>query len=336
MNEVSNQLAQAHALKEKQNARFTVQGIVTGLLSGLTFGLYSTVIAVAFLRHPLLGATGAFAAPFVASAINDSLAAIWLLIHNMIYGRTREIGRSLFTFPGLMVVLGALFGGPIANGAYLVGIEAAGAAAIPLSALCPMFGAIFALIFLKQKISARVALGMLICIIGAALISYQKPVDAPPNFTFGIICALVAAVGWGLEGVFSAFGMSMIDSNIAITIRQGVSGFVFIFVVLPLFGYTDLFFETIKNTEVMLIIAGAALFTAISFLTWYVSNSKAGVAIGMSLNITYVLWSIIFAVVFLKQNLTNMVILGACIITAGAVIVSINPLDFFKKKEEIA
>lgn len=126
-------------------------------------------------EEPFLGVVGAFAAPIVASAINDALAAIWLLIWNFKKGMIKEIGRSLVTIPGLMVAIAAVFGGPIANGAYLVGIDMAGAAAIPISALCPMFGAIFARMFLKQKIDKRVAVGMFICVIGAALISYVKP-----------------------------------------------------------------------------------------------------------------------------------------------------------------
>lgn len=327
----------ATGLKQKMNATFQKKGISYGLISGITFGLYSTVVTVAMGKEPLLaasaGALGLFAVPFVASAINDSLAAIWLLLFNMIKGRAKEIGRSLCTFPGLMVILGALFGGPIANGAYLLGMAKAGAAAIPISALCPMFGAIFAWIFLKQKISKRVAVGMLVCIAGAVLINLQSGA-AGEDFTLGIIFALVAAIGWGLEGVFSAFGMSMIDSNIAINIRQGVSGLSFIVVVLPIFNGLGLFAQTVTSVQPMLIIALAALFAAASFLTWYMANSMVGVATGMSLNITYVLWGVVFAAIFLKEQMSAMMIAGAIIITLGAVLVSMNPMDLFKKKVE--
>ncbi|WP_234032694.1 DMT family transporter [Paenibacillus faecalis] len=329
---VAAPVATAAMLKRKMDGRFRRNGIAYGLISGITFGLYSTVVAVAMMKDPFLGVVGAFAAPLVASAINDTLAAIWLVIWNIMKGRTKEIGRSLVTIPGLMVALAALFGGPIANGAYLVGIDMAGAAAIPISALCPMFGAIFARMFLKQKIDKRVAIGMLICVVGAALISYVKPEGGTENFTLGIVFALVAAVGWGLEGVFSAFGMSMIDSNIAITIREGVSGIVYIAVVLPLFSATDLFASVLGSVSPMLIIAIAALFTAISFLTWYMANNMVGVAVGMSLNITYVLWGVVFAAIFLGDTLTPTVIAGAIIITIGALLVSMNPMDLFKKE----
>lgn len=320
--------------KQKMTASFTRQGLAAGFISAITFGLYSTVSAYAMAKEPLIGAAGLFAAPFVASALNDTIAAIWLVIFNAAKGRFKEIGRSLAVFPGLMVILGALFGGPIANGAYLVGIASAGAAAIPISALFPMFGAIFARMFLKQEISKRVGIGMAICIVGAAMISMDGGGSLGDNFVFGIICAFIAAIGWGMEGVFSAFGMSMIDSNIAITIRQGVSGLVFITVVLPLFNAFGLFTDVFSAPNTVLIIALGALFAAASFLAWYVANSKVGVATGMSINSTYVLWGVIFSAIFLRTPLSPVIIAGAIIITAGAIIVSVNPMDFIKKKEE--
>lgn len=326
-------LPTADMLKRRHSARFQKQGLAFGLASGITFGLYSAVVGLAMLHKPFINATGAFAAPLVVSAINDTIAFIWLLIYNAANGRLKEVGRSLFTFPGLMVVLAALLGGPIANGAYLVGIASAGAAAIPISALCPMFGALFAWIVLKQKLSIRICVGMLICIGGAALISYVKPDGSAPNFTLGIICAFVAALGWGLEGGLAAFGTSMIDSNVAINIREGVSGLTFIFVVLPIFSAFGLFSQSLGAFSAIAIIAIAALIAAFSFLTWYMSNCMVGVAVGTSLNITYVLFGVIFSVLLLHSTITGTIIVGAIIITLGAVLVSMNPLDMFKKKE---
>lgn len=326
-------LTAATGLKKQLASRFHAQGITLGLLSGITYGLYSAIAGLAMLHKPFLGVVSVFAAPLVVCALNDSMAFIWLLIYNAIKGRLREVGRSFFTFPGLMVICGALLGGPIANGAYLVGIACAGAAAIPISALCPMFGVIFARIVLKQKISKRVGFGMLVCIAGAVLISYVKPSGSVPNFTLGIICAVIAAVGWGLEGGLAAFGTSMLDSNVAINIREGISGLTFILVVLPIFASFGLFGNAFGQFGTLGIIAIGALCAAFSFLTWYMSNCMCGVAIGMSLNITYVLFGVLFAALLLRSSISTTVIIGAIIITVGAVLVSMNPLDLFKKKE---
>ncbi len=322
----------ADALKAEANKKFRKTGISAGAFSGLTYGLYSTFVVVASMKAPLLGAAGLFAAPYVATAINDSLAAVWLLIYNIYTGRIREIGRSLRTFPGFIVILGALVGGPIASGAYLMGLAMAGAYAIPISALYCLFGAVFARIILKQKIQIRVGIGMLICVVGAIVINWVPPTGGS-NFALGIICAFVAAVGWGLEGVLAAYGSAMIDSDIAINIRQGVSGLVDIFIILPIIGSLGLFNATILAGEPVMWLAAAGLCAAVSFLCWYKSNSTIGCAVGMSLNITYVFWGVFFSILFLGTAVTPTIVVGSIVILTGAVLVSMNPMDLFKKKE---
>lgn len=329
--EITRNAVSAELLKANANKKFRKTGISTGVISGLTYGLYSTFVVIASMKEPLAGAAGLFAAPYIASALNDSLAAVWLIFYNILTGRIREIGRSLRTFPGFIVVLGALVGGPIASGAYLMGLAMAGAYAIPISALYSLFGAIFARIILKQKITPRVGAGMTICIIGAIVINWVKP-ESGSNFTLGIICAFVAAVGWALEGVLAAFGSAMIDSDIAINIRQSVSGIVDIFVIIPIIGALGLFKTTLLTGSPVMWLAISGLCAAVSFLCWYKSNSTIGCAVGMSLNITYVFWGVLFSILFLGSAITPTIVAGSIIILIGAVLVSVNPLSFLKRE----
>ena len=320
----------ADVLKLNANRKFKKTGISAGAISGLTYGLFSTFVVVATTQEPLVGAVGLFAVPYIASTINDLLAAIWLLIYNTTTGRLKEIGRSIRTFPGLIVMLGALFGGPIANGAYLMGLAMAGAYAIPISALFALFGAVFARIILKQKITKRVAVGMCVCIIGAIIINWVKP-ESGSNFTLGIIFAFVAAIGWGLEGVLAAFGSATIDSDVAVNIREAVSGVVSGIIVIVFIGATDLLNATLSAGTPVIWLAIAGLCAAISFLTWYKANATVGCAVGMSLNMTYVFWGVLLSIMFLGSAITPTIIIGSIVIFIGAVLVSMNPLELFKK-----
>lgn len=316
---------------QQLNKKFRVTGISSGLISGLTYGIYTTLVLVAGLYEPLVSAVGLLAVPFVTSGLNDFFAGIWLLFYNGGKGRLKEIGRSLKTFPGKMVVVGALVGGPVANGAYLAGLAMAGAYAIPISATCSLFGALFAWIFLKQKPTKRVVLGMIICVAGAITINWVKP-EGSPNFTVGIICAFIAAVCWGLEGVISSYGGSMLDTDVAVNIRELVSGVVTMIIIVPLVAAFPLMLGTMKAGMPLLILALSGLSAAISFLCWYKANSMVGCAIGMSLNITYAFWGIFFCVLFLGELLTPTIVAGSVIIVLGAIIVTMNPLDLLKKE----
>lgn len=323
----------ANQLKAGLEAKFERKGTMHGAVSGMTYGLFSVILGLATVKSPFATAA-VIAACLVAIAINDTFAAIWLSFLNIFQGRGKEIFRNLCTLPGIMVCLAALFGGPIANVAYLLGIMYAGAAyAMPISALCPVIGAILSRIFLKQKISKRVGVGMAICIVGTVIVSYVKPDGDPQNFYLGIMFSLIAAIGWGAEGMIATFGMSMMDPKIAITIREAVSGLSIIVIGLPIIGGYSLFGAVFTQPILIAIIAVGALVCAISFLTWYNSNSMCGVAKGMSLNITYVLWGFVWSFIILNTSVTPLVIVGGVIVTLGAILVSMNPLDFFKKKE---
>ncbi len=315
--------------------KFKAIGVTTGLISGLMYGLYTTFVLIAGYYKPLAGAVGLFAAPYVTSGLNDLFAGIWLTAYNVKTGRIREIGRSLRLFPGKIILIGSLVGGPIASGAYLMGLAMAGAYAIPISAMYILFGALFARIFLKQKIVPRVGIGMVICVVGAIVINWVRP-EGSTNFTLGIICAFVAAIGWALEGVFAAYGSAMLDTDVVINIRQLLSGIVDLIVILPLVGGMGLLKGTLFSLPPVMWLLVSGLCAAISYLCWYKSNSTIGCAMGMSLNITYAFWGVLFCILFLKQPLTPTIIIGSIIIILGAVLVSVDPFELLKKKEEVS
>lgn len=310
--------------------KFRIAGLGNGLFSGLTYGIYSTLVMVASGYDPLVSAAGFLAAPFVSSGLNDLFAGIWLLFYNAKHGRLKELSRTLKTKPGQMLVVGFLLGGPVANGAYLIGLAMAGAYAIPISATCSLFGSLFAWIFLKQRPTKRVVFGMLLCVAGAIVINWAKP-EGAPNFTLGIICALIAAVCWGLEGVFSSFGGAMIDTDVAVNLRELISGLVVLILIVPLVGGLKLLGGTLAAGIPILWLVLSGLSAAASFVCWYKANSMVGCAIGMSLNVTYAFWGVLFCVLFLGQTLTPTIVIGSIVIVLGAIIVTMNPLDLFRK-----
>ncbi|ADL06534.1 DMT family transporter [Lacrimispora saccharolytica] len=314
------------------NKKFRTTGMTTGALSGLTYGIYTVLVLVAGYYEPLVSAAGLLAGPYVCSGLNDLFAGIWLTAYNAKSGRIREMGRSLNTFPGKMIVVGSLLGGPIANGAYLVGLAMAGAYAIPISALCSLFGAIFAWIFLKQKITKRVMMGMLVCVAGAIIINWTKP-EGSDNFTLGIIFSFIAAICWALEGVFATYGGAMIDTDVAVNLRQLISGVVDLFVILPIVGGMGLLGGTLFAGIPAIWLAVSGLSAAVSFLCWYKSNSTVGCAVGMSLNVTYAFWGVFFCILFLGQAVTPTIVIGSIVIVFGAILVTMNPLDLFRKGE---
>lgn len=355
---VSAANASALAAKKKLTAKFFKKGITVGLISGLLYGLFSAFLTLAMAKGvwaDWYGANTAGLSNFVivfvlgalGSAVNDTVSAIWALLNVSRKGKLGDFFRTLNSTPGRMIMLAACLGGPIANVAYVVGIQLAGSIAIPITALCPAIGAILGRILYKQELNKRMVLGIIICVAASVTIgSTGITGDAADGAVLGIIIALVAALGWGFEGVIAGYGSSMIDSEISITIRQVTSGLANLLILIPILSVIagditiggKVAIQAFSSMEAMKWFALSGLFAFVSFMYWYRSTSMVGAALGMATNGTYSFFGplccwVILGLVFGMEGyaLSAIQIVAAITMAVGILIISMNPLDLFKK-----
>lgn len=301
---------------------FAKLGLIWGLLSGMLWGLNSVVLDQGLKHGPFANSALWLLAPLTAAAMHDILASCWLLLFNVSTGRIREIGRSLFTRPGIKICLAALFGGPLGMGGYIIGIKLAGPAyVLPITSLYPAVASALAMVFLNERISLRAWLGLALCVAGAIIIGYSPPDASPGNdFYIGIAMAIVATFGWGTEGVLSTSGMDLLDPAVALNIRQLVSGVAYMLIILPLLGGW-LVLEDALAAPSSLILLGAGGLGAASYMLWYRSMNMTGVSRAMALNVTYALWGILFSALFSDTTITLALTVGAVTITTGMILV---------------
>lgn len=348
------------AKKRALDHKFFKKGIVLGLFSGMTYGLYSAFITVAQNQPQWPGmaadiaATGflaMFILPTIASAINDSASALWALAVTAKQGKLSDFAKTLRSKPGLIMIAAALVGGPLASTAYIIALSQAGPMATPVAALNVAAGAILGRVLLKQKMGPRVVAGVLVCLLASVLIgSTALTGEATPGLATGLLFGLVAAVGWGLEGCIAGFGTAMIDSQIGITIRQCTSGLANLLILLPIlslaggesvmatYGYVG---QAITSWPVLAFFLISGFFAYVSFASWYISNSMCGAALGMALNGTYTFFGPLFTWVVLGlamglsgYEMAPVAWVAALIMMAGIFLIAVNPLDFLKRGEE--
>lgn len=356
---VSDRLALARHKKKALEGSFFKKGIALGLFSGITYGLYTAFVTVAqnsgvWVEWGTTLATAAFllvfVLPTIASAINDLCSAVWALAVTGAQGKIGDFFRTLRSKPGMFMVLAALAGGPIANAAFVIALSQAGPIVTPVSALCPAVGAVLARVFFGQKMGPRVVLGIAICAAASAMIGFTSLTgEVEPGMALGLALALVAALGWGVEGCIAGFGTSMIDSQIGITIRQATSGLVNLLVVLPLLtlaggeglGQTfALVGQAVSDLPSLVFFLVSGFFAYISFATWYRGNSMCGTALGMALNGTYTFFGPFFTWLVLGVfmglegfGLAPISWVAALVMLFGIVVIAMNPLDLFRKED---
>jgi drug/metabolite transporter (DMT)-like permease len=362
MEAVSNNAnLEANIAKQKLSSNFLKKGIFIALFSGLMYGFYSAFLTLGMTKGIwgdwygtntaglsalvitfLLGALG--------SAVNDICSAIWAIIYAAVKGKLGDFFRCLNTTPGRVMILAALIGGPISSTAYVVALKMAGSIVIPITALCPAIGAILARILFKQKLNKRMMIGIGICILSSAMIgSTGIGADAPEGMLIGLCIAFIAALGWGFEGCVAGYGTAMIDSEIGITIRQTTSGLSNLIILVPVFGIifgdgikfsTDLVAQAFTSGPAMFWFALSGLCAFLSYMCWYNGNSMCGAALGMACNGTFSFWGpfccwIVLGVIAGMDGwaLPPIVWIAALLMMFGILVIAMNPMDLFKKKE---
>lgn len=318
------------SLLQERDITYAKRGIGRGLLAGATWGLDGVLMGMVLGLAPFTNNISIFAAPLVGACLHDGFAALWLFIYNAINGKWRDYARTLKTRPAKFILLAAILGGPIGMSGNLLGIFFAGASyTAAITATYPAIGAILGSIFLKEKISPRVWAGITLVIIGSFIVGIVPPEgSAYPHFYLGIGLAAVAAIGWAVEGVMSTYGMDLVDSDIAIGIREATSFFVYIFAILPLFG--GVAYQILSDSFTIhsgWYIGVIGLVGATSFLSWYRAMNMTGVGRAMGLNVTFALWSVFFGWLLNNLQITPNLIIGVVIISIGTILTIGNPKD---------
>ena len=320
----------ALAAKQAQEKSYRKKGIFIALMSGFLYGGYTAFMTQGMATGVWVdyyGGTGvaaglsAFALVYtlsaVGAAVNDICSAVWTLIYAAIIGRLGDFARSINTKPGRILIVAAIIGGPLASTAYVIGLQMAGSIIVPIAALNAAIGAIIGRIIYKQKLSGGMILGIVICFAAAVIIGlfgYGIPEGGLAGIfgnmsgeaSIGIIAAFCAALGWGIEGAVGGYACCMVDTEVAICIRQCTSGIVNAVILCSLLslmggdgigsGLALVGHALADGPSIWMFFIGG-VFASWSFKFWYKGASMCGAALGMGCNGTYAFWGPLYCLV---------------------------------------
>ena len=349
--------ARAVAKKRALDAAFFRKGIAVAALSSCMYALYTAFVTAGQLFGVWANWFGTldpacllvvFILPTIASGINDALSAVWATGFTAKQGKIADLGRCIASKPGIIVIAAAALGGPIASAAYVIALSQAGTLAVPIAALNPAIGAILARIFYKQPLGPRVGVGIGICVIAGAMIGGTGLGGQPvPGMALGLGLALLVALCWGVEGCVGGRATCMIDPQIAINIRQLVSGLGNLCLVLPVLtlacgeplGQSYAYVAHALTDDSSIAFFACSGFAAyFSFMSWYRANAMCGTALGMAINGTYAFtaplltWVIVGLVLgFDGYALPSVAWIAAVVNLLGICLIAVNPLDPVKK-----
>lgn len=302
-------------------------GASAGILSGMLWGLDTVLTGFVLGTTPFVSTQEVILiAPIISAFLHDTFSTLWMMIFSMFKGEFLKTIKLLKTRSGRFVAIAALFGGPIGMAAYLLAINYIGAGyTASISAIYPAAGAFFAYLFLKERLSLRGWMGLILSIIAIIILGYAPGDSLTSNFFIGFICALVCVIGWSLESVICAYGMKNdeVSPTQALQIRQLISSVVYGLLIVPIIGGLNLT-SIVLTSSILPIIIITALIGTLSYIFYYTAIDNIGPVKATGLNVTYSIWAIVFDVLFIGSPITLKLVICAILIIIGSIMVSKN------------
>ena len=283
-------------------------GISFGLFSGLFWGLGLTISAYIFSLYNV--------SPFVVAFVHDFISIFILAAILLI--KYKKIDFKIFTnIRNISVIIGALLAGPIGMQCNLYAVKyIGGGLTSSITAVYPAVSVILAIVFLKHKVSKKTIIGIALIIAGIFAQSYTS--EQVNSFYIGFLFALICAVAWGSESVLSSYAMSNNLTEIETLLIRQVTSFLAYLVIVLFNGFSVSEVADIKLGGLIFIFV---LSNMISYIAYYMSINRLKPAKATGLNVSYVVWTVVFSAIFLGIGLSALVIVTSLIIMLGVYII---------------
>ena len=306
-------------------------GVIAGLFSGITWALY-TIINNLITKNIIFNSyiEKMFIPVLVIVFLHDFFSSIWLFFYLWRKRKLFELKRTIKSKNMFLIFLGALFGGPIGMSGYLLGIKYMGASyTASFSCTYLILGTILSVVFLKEKINLKMIIAVLINMAGIFILNFQvNEMDSDKISILGIFSLILCIFGWALEGLIASYILKYknadTEPSIAIFIRQLTSTVFYSFLIIPYIKAYNLVFIVLKS-NIALYIALISVIGSLSFFLWYYSMSIVGVARGISLNISYIIWTIIFEIIVFNVKFQLNFIVASILLIVSVILIAISP-----------
>ena len=283
-------------------------GITFGLFSGVFWGLGLTISAYIFSLYNV--------SPFVVAFVHDFISIFILAAILLI--KYKKIDFKIFTnIRNISVIIGALLAGPIGMQCNLYAVKyIGGGLTSSITAVYPAVSVILAIVFLKHKVSKKTIVGIALIIAGIFAQSYTS--EQVNSFYIGFLFALICAVAWGSESVLSSYAMSNNLTEIETLLIRQVTSFLAYLVIVLFNGFSVSEVADIKLGGLIFIFV---LSNMISYIAYYMSINRLKPAKATGLNVSYVVWTVVFSAIFLGIGLSTLVVITSLIIMLGVYII---------------
>lgn len=253
-------------------------GLITGILSGLFWAL-----------------SGIFYVKI--NEFNNASHLIFILLFCIEFTPWLFLTFSLlflkkyfvFDIKLILAFIAGFIAGPVAMYCYLNSIVLIGLSlSASITSLYPIFATFLALIFLKERLNLLGFLGIFLAFGALFLLFFEKF----HSHLLGLSLAFICALSWGTELILSSLVLKKIPTASVYYARQ--SGSSFGYIVLILIQKPNFILQDFISFNFLFALFFLIFFWAMSYFLYYFTIAKIGIIKAMMLNVSYVIWLVLF------------------------------------------
>jgi len=332
---------------EKKQMKLALFGLAIAFIGAITNSVFQNfnVAATAQIEGDFeTGLIASFVLTVAVLGLCEVTGGIITLLWDFIYLKipVAEVGRTWQVKSGRAVMLSAIIAGPIATGCAVMAIARCGSTyANCIISLAPVIACVLGVILLKERVNARVVLGIIVSTAGV-VIACLAPPEGIVNFYTGVAIACVCPIAYAFEGLISTHAYDCVDPVLACPmyrmIASGLFGIAISLIVCICTGHIAWFalvFQLIFGSKMCLwFLLCTAIFMFIEYNMTNVSFIYVGAVKGEAILWTGALWTVpvgftMQAMGVLPYSVTTVGIIGAIAVVIGIMLVVAKPSELF-------
>ncbi|HZR38875.1 MAG TPA: DMT family transporter [Ktedonobacteraceae bacterium] len=187
-----------------------------------------------------------------------------------------------------------------------------------LNASTPLFGAITAVLWMKETMTLKKVLGLALGFLGVAILVGWSPLPFSVGFILAVMASLAAAASYGIASVYIKISLGNKVSSLAIATCSQFAACLFL---IPLTLVAPPM--RVPSPSVLLAVAALALLcTAVTLLLYIWLIAHAGPTKTLTVTFLAPVFGVVWGVLFLSEPLTLSPFIGLILILVGAGLVT--------------
>lgn len=269
------------------------------------------------IAAPVLG-------PVVLIELRVFLAGVLLLLYSLVTRQPLNLRKYWLTYLLIGILNSAIPFTLIATSELHL---TAGLAAI-LNATSPLFGAVVAALWIKEALTFKKIIGLLLGLAGVCVVMGWSPLPLTLTIILSVVASLVAAAFYGIASVYTKI-YARGTNSVAVSTCSQLGAALFL---LPLTFVAPM--QQVPSIQVSLAVAALALLcTAVGYLIYFSLIANVGPTRALTVTFLAPVFGVLWGALFLGEPLTLSTILGFAIILLGTGFVT--GISFGRPKSDV-